>query len=388
MLNLFGGINRDEKRFEHLIKNSFDMIALLDENATQLYVSESCERILGYKTTELTPTQVIEEFIHPKDIDAVRKGFQDILSNKGFGSAQYRHKHKDGGWVYLEANGSNQLHNPLINAIILNVRDITESKKAERALRKSEKALKELNATKDRFFSIISHDLRTPFAGILGISDLLLELSEEGSYEEFPELVSHIKDSAQQAFSLLENLLEWSRTQTGRLTFNPENFTLNHSIQDIVLLLNDAAREKSISIISQLPRVFQVNADKHMVDTILRNLISNSIKFTKPGGEISISVTSENDKINVSVKDTGIGIPAKRLRKLFNVEGTRSTCGTKHERGTGLGLLLCKEFVDMHGESIWAESEPGVGSTISFSLSSPLSNTAHATRKKLSPYNI
>lgn len=371
MVNLFGGINKDEMRFKHLIKNSFDMIVLLNENATQNYVSESCERILGYKPCELTQTQVIEEFIHPKDVDAVKKGFQDILSNKGFGGAQYRHKHKDGGWVYLEAYGSNQLDNPLINAIVLNVRDITERKKAEKALKKSEKALKELNETKDRFFSIISHDLRTPFSGILGLSDLLLELSQEGSYEEFPELVSHIKDSAQQAFSLLENLLEWSRTQTGRLNFKPETFNLNHSVRDILPLLIDSAGEKSISISCDFRSHFLVNADKYMVETVLRNLISNSIKFTNPGGKISISLKEKSRKVHVIIADTGIGISEEKMQKLFQIKGNRSTCGTNSERGTGLGLLLCKEFIDMHNEEIWVESVPGQGSTFSFSLSVP-----------------
>lgn len=368
MLNLFGGINKDEMRFKHLIKNSFDMIVLLNENATQNYVSESCERILGYKPSELTQTQVIEEFIHPKDIEGVKKAFQDILSNKGFGSAQYRHKHKNGGWVYLEANGSNQLDNPLINAVVLNVRDITERKKAEKALKKSEKALKELNETKDRFFSIISHDLRTPFTGILGLSDLLLELSQEGSYDEFPELVSHIKDSAQQAFSLLENLLEWSRTQTGRLNFKPEMFNVNDSIRNILLLLTDAAKEKNISISSHFRTIFQVMADKYMVETVLRNLISNSIKFTNPGGKIRISLKTEAGKVIVIISDTGIGIPEEKMHKLFQIKGNRSTCGTNSERGTGLGLLLCKEFIDMHDERIWVESAPGMGSTFSFSL--------------------
>lgn len=368
MLNLFGGINKDEMRFKHLIKNSFDMIVLLNENATQNYVSESCERILGYTPSELTQTQVIEEFIHPKDIEGVKKAFHDILSNKGFGGAQYRHKHKNGGWVYLEANGSNQLDNPLINAVVLNVRDITERKKAEKALKKSERALKELNETKDRFFSIISHDLRTPFTGILGLSDLLLELSQEGSYDEFPELVSHIKDSAQQAFSLLENLLEWSRTQTGRLNFKPEMFNLNNSIRDVLLLLTDAAKEKNISISCHFRTIFQVMADKYMVETVLRNLISNSIKFTNCGGKIRISLKAEEKKVHVIIADTGIGISEKKMQNLFQIKRNRSTCGTNSERGTGLGLLLCKEFIDMHDERIWVESVPGLGSTFTFSL--------------------
>ncbi|MEF8985444.1 MAG: PAS domain-containing sensor histidine kinase, partial [Bacteroidales bacterium] len=281
-------LSESEQRFKQLIRNSFDMIVLLDTNGIQHYVSESCEYILGYKPEELVNVPVIDQFIHPEDQEKTRTGLLNILNNSNNGGTQYRHWHKNGGWVYLEAFGTNQIDNPSIQSVVLNVRDITERKNAEQALKASEARLAGLNATKDKLFSIIGHDLRGPFNSIIGFSNLLINQVQQKDYEGVERYARIIRDSSYRAMDLLTNLLEWSRAQSGKIEFNPEYIELVTVINEVTDLLDDSAKQKSITISRHLPHNLPVFADKDMVLTILRNLISNGIKFTNPGGEIMV----------------------------------------------------------------------------------------------------
>ena len=359
-----------EEKFKQLLKNSFDILVLIDSNGIQHYVSDSCEKILGYKPEELTNIPVIEKMIHPDDQEKTIDGLKGILQNHEYGGTQYRHRHKNGGWVYLEAFGTNQLDNPAIKSVVLNVRDITKRKNAEQALKESETRLSELNATKDRFFSIIAHDMKSPFHSILGLSELLYEQIRENNYKGLEKYASLIQKSSQQALNLLTNLLEWSRSQTGRIEFNPEYLELVEQINSGIELLNNYALQKSISITKNLPASIPVFADKAMTETILRNLISNAIKFTSPGGKIIIGAKSNQNEVIIWVKDNGVGIAKEDAEKLFRIDHSHSTPGTQRETGTGLGLLICREFVDLHSGRIWVESECGKGSTFYFTLPS------------------
>jgi len=358
-----GFIKRDEEKFKQLIKNSFDMTVLLDSNGNQHYVSESCERILGYKPEELINISVIEKMIHPEDQERTIAGLSDIIENSKNGGTQYRHRHKNGSWVYLEAFGTNQINNPLIKSVVLNVRDITDRKIAESKVR-----LSDANVTKDRFFSIIGHDLRSPFSSIIGFSELLVEQINEKDYDGIENYATIIHDSSKRAMNLLTNLLDWSRAQTGKIEFNLECFEIVTAINEVVALYKGSAEQKSIYISKKLPHDIPVVADKAMVKTILRNLISNAIKFTNPGGEIVIRAEQKEKELIVSVTDNGVGIKKEHIDKLFKIDYNYSTLGTNKEKGTGLGLLLCKEFIEMHGGKIWAESNETKGCSFNFSL--------------------
>jgi len=360
-----------DEKLKQLIKNSFDMIVLLDSNGIQHFVSESSEKILGYRSEELTNISVIEKMIHPEDQGNVIQEFQNILTKGGIGGAQYRHRHKNGGWVYLEAYGSNQINNPFINAVVLNVRDITERKNVEKRLLENETRLREMNATKDKFFSIIAHDLRSPFNTIVGFSDILAQQIHEKNYEELEKYITILQNSSQLALDLLVNLLEWSRVQTGRIEFNPEYLDLESLIKEVVKLFIEIARQKSINISLELSNNKPVFADKAMLGTILRNLISNGIKFTNSGGEIIISTIDNEDGLLVSVADNGVGIIKEDISKLFRIEESYSTNGTQNEKGTGLGLLICKEFIEKHHGELWVESQEGKGSNFYFSIPNP-----------------
>jgi len=246
--------------------------------------------------------------------------------------------------------------------------DITDRKKAEAALRENEIRLRELVATKDKFFSIIAHDLKSPFNSIAGFSDLLIQQVQEKDYEGIEEYATIIQDSSQRVMNLLMNLLEWSRSKTGRMEYNPEFVELVGLINQAIELLSDAARQKSLNLKLETPRNTPVSADRAMISTVLRNLISNAVKFTQPGGEIIISLVQKQKEVTISVIDTGIGIKKELIKKLFKIEESYTTVGTQNEKGTGLGLILCKEFVEKHGGKIWAESEFEKGSKFSFTI--------------------
>jgi len=246
--------------------------------------------------------------------------------------------------------------------------DITEQKLAEQALKEREASLRELNATKDKFFSIIAHDLKSPFNGIIGFSNVLVQQIQEKDYAAIEEYAGIIENSSQQAMDLLMNLLEWSQSQTGKMVFNPENINIVDLINKSTELLNVSAQQKFIVIYKEVPESYFISADKAMVSTILRNLISNAIKFTNVGGEIVISTVQMPNELMVSVSDNGVGIDKESISKLFRIDKSQSTLGTENEKGTGLGLLLCKEFVERHGGKIWVESEPGRGSKFFFSI--------------------
>lgn len=345
----------NEERFRQLIENSFDMIVLLDINGFQTYVSDSCQKILGYRPDELINIPVIDQMIHPDDKEYLITEFRSAIE-RGYGGVQYRHRHKNGGWVYLEAYGTNQLNNPAIHALVLNVRDITERKLAEDALKEKEVTLRELNATKDKFFSIIAHDLKSPFHSIIGYSNLALKQIQEKNYAEIEKYASVIQKSAQQTMNLLLNLLDWSRAQTGMLEFNPETIEPEKLIDELMPIFKGAAQQKTISISRNIAKNDAIIADKAMVNTILRNLISNAIKFTHPGGKILISVSQNNRQTIFTVSDNGVGIPETAFTKLFRIDQNYSTRGTQDEKGTGLGLIICKTFVKKHGGKLWFEN--------------------------------
>jgi len=249
-----------------------------------------------------------------------------------------------------------------------NIRDITERKRAEENLKESEKRLRELNATKDKFFSIIAHDLKSPFTSIIGLSELLAEQVSKNDYNGIDEYANMIQTSSWHAMDLLTNLMEWSRSQTGRMVFNPVNIKIGELIEEASALLEESANQKSITIAKDLPVGLIMFADKSMINTVLRNLISNAIKYTNPGGRIDISAIQGEKELTVNVSDNGVGIKEETLEKLFLIGASTSTRGTSDEEGTGLGLILCKEFISKHGGKIWAESLPGQGSRFAFTI--------------------
>jgi signal transduction histidine kinase len=238
-------------------------------------------------------------------------------------------------------------------------------------IQQSRKELQSLNATRDRFFSIIAHDLKSPFNQLLGLSELIESLAAKSDDEEIRKMALLINESAKRGKDLLENLLDWSRNQTGSIGFNPTEIPLASLIGDMVEMTHYYAKQKSIEIKMDIPPDLVVTADENMLKTVIRNLLTNAIKFTGSKGTIQIGAAQEQDQVHIAVQDNGVGIKQEILPKLFRVDQNPTTKGTSEEKGTGLGLILCKEFVDIHGGKIWAESSPGEGSVFHVVLPFP-----------------
>jgi signal transduction histidine kinase len=222
--------------------------------------------------------------------------------------------------------------------------------------------LHDLNTSKDKFFSIIAHDLRNPFNTIIGLTDLLLFNLESDDRVKLQKGLENIKGSSRQAYELLENLLMWARSQTGTLTFRPENADIKELALESLDLVSAQAARKNITINVDQIREVWLPADVNMIRTVLRNLLTNAIKFTPQNGYVSIGL-SENEEFGmVTVQDNGVGMEKDKISTLFNMDTSHKTKGTDKEPGTGLGLILCKEFIERHGGTLEVESEPGKGS--------------------------
>ncbi|MEI6455735.1 MAG: PAS domain-containing sensor histidine kinase [bacterium] len=270
------------------------------------------------------------------------------------------------------------------NPYIISVtRNITERKQAENSLRESEAKLKELNATKDKFFSIIAHDLLNPFNTILGFMEVIIQDYEEMDKAQIHDYLKIVDTSSRQAFTLLENLLLWARSHTGSIDFRPDSVDIQKNVEDVIDLLKTQAEKKEVSISSEIKDQFIVTADKNMIDTILRNLLTNALKFSFRKGKITVSAKKTNGCIEISVRDNGLGITREDIVNIFRIDNKTSTLGTDKEKGSGLGLILCKEFVEKNGGRIWVESEFGRGSIFKFTI--PFDNDRN---KSGQPYSV
>jgi signal transduction histidine kinase len=270
-------------------------------------------------------------------------------------------------WYEFKISQVNNFRGDLLGKIFI-FRDITERKKSEEALKQSEKNLIELNEIKNRFFSILSHDLRSPFSGLLGFVEILKEDYQTMPDSERESFISEIDVTVKNIYSFLEDLLEWSRLNMGSFQADIESVNLYNEVENVFTLLKYNAKRKCIIMVNELNASDFALGDSSMVKLLLRNLISNAIKFSHEGDRIRVYAKKSDSQIEISVEDTGTGIPPEALPKLFRLDVKYTTPGTANERGSGIGLVLCKEIVDKLGGNIKVKSELGKGSIFTFSL--------------------
>lgn len=334
-----GIANSGENAMKYLESNMPDLI-LLDIMMPEMDGYEVCKRIK--QSTKHKDIPII--FLTAKtDIDDVIKGFE-------YGAVDYITKPFN------------------ISELKVRVRNHLNLQAARNELKKANEQLNTINQEKDRFFSIIAHDLRSPLSGFAGLSELLVKQIQQNNLGMIEKYAIAMQDSAKVTMDLLMNLMSWSRAQTGKMNYQPEKLLVSDVVDQSIVLVKHAAEEKSIALTTEIAEGATIYADKEMIGVVLRNLISNAIKFTNAGGSVKVSAETNAQAVTIRVIDDGVGMNEEMVNKLFRIDTKTSRTGTNNEVGTGLGLLLCKEFIDMQGGTIHVASEENKGTTISFTI--------------------
>lgn len=368
------GHNITEKRkyeeqmllLNHSMKSLNDCVSITDIHDNIIYVNDSFCKVYGYGKDELLGKNI--KMLRPESVENFTEMILPATINAGW-TGEIINKRKD-GTLFPVLISTSPVKNEAGEIVALQgiATDITKRKEIEEQLARQTKELLELNSTKDKFFSIIAHDLRSPFNALIGLSDLLANNYHEMDNSDVEESINDIYRASKQAFTLLENLLDWARSQTGRMEYQPVTFNLTELLSQTVSVASAAAENKEIQLSIDGPKDLPVFADKNMIYTVLRNLVSNAIKFTPAKGKITLRSEQTDSEVLFMVEDTGVGISEENIARLFQIDKTFSIEGTAEEKGTGLGLILCKEFIDKHKGKISVKSAPGKGSSFIVSL--------------------
>lgn len=361
-------VEKQLKKLSTAIEQSPTSIVITDTKANIEYINPKFTELTGF-----SPEEVIGK--NPRILNS---GKTDTKVYKSLWETIGKGENWMGEFINRKKNGEEFIESAIIAPLLDNERnivhfiavkeDVTEKRKTEQIIKQQIEQLSELNSTKDKFFSIIAHDLRNPFNSLLGYSEILAKKAPQYPIEKIQKISTSINDVARNTFKLLENLLDWSRLQTGRITANFQKIKPSDIISDIMFLCEPIAKSKNIKLSTNISCDDYIKADNDMLNTLIRNLVTNAIKFTNRLGSITIKTESGQEEIVFSISDTGIGIEPQHINTLFKIDSKLSKKGTDNENGTGLGLILCKEFIEKHNGRIRVESELGVGSTFFFTI--------------------
>lgn len=368
--NIEKEISEKEIKFREIISQTNDGIIVFDDQKKIIVWNKGAEKIFGVTAEEVINESIVDihyRFSPPDKRDRNRID-RIITSIIRFEDPRIFNTLIDDEFFCKNSNNSKYIES-LIFPIKFSdtwlfgivMRDVSEKKKYE-------KKLLQINSSKDRFLQILAHDLRNPFNALLGFSDLLLSNLYKYDLPTIEHQLKIQKKIIQRAYRLLEDLLLWSKSQLGMLKLNLEEVLLQDFCSDIINRLRGSAKAKDISIKFFESEPAKVSADKNMLNIILRNLLTNAIKFTHKGGTINIFTEKKNDFIRITVSDNGIGMSEETMKQLWDLANPVTTKGTGNEEGTGLGLIICRDLVEKHGGRIWVESAPGKGSDFTFSL--------------------
>jgi PAS domain S-box-containing protein len=326
-------------------------------------LNNALARLLGYEPQEILGKNMLESVVHEQDQDIVRANIAKEYARPYL----VRFVKKNGETIFAELEARNfEINGEIMR--VASVRDISERIKSEEEIRRVNTELRNAIAEKDKFFSIIAHDLKSPISGFLSLTKILVEDFEELTVKEVNRSLDALYASSVRVYALLENLLEWARVQQGLLTCSPSHFLLKGVVRASLDFTHSVADQKGIVLRDETPDDLIVCIDPPMIGTVLRNIISNALKFSNRGGQVRITARLDGDMVTVAVRDEGVGMDRHTLSMLFSLDNKITRPGTEGEASTGLGLILCKEFIEKHGGTIWVESSPGQGTTFSFTL--------------------
>lgn len=374
------------RRSALIFENMNEAVFIFNKQGIIVDINSAAELLYGFKRGYLVGNSIDCLSQNGLKLNEKEKVFNSLLSSKTANFKFWYNQPISNAKIHIDIDFLPLTDNSgAIIAFYTIAREITELTKANekignfidelqtktKELEKYSEELKLSNTSKDRFFSIIAHDLKSPFQGILGFCNILKDEYETLNNEDIHYMVRNISDSAQNLYDLIENLLEWSRLQLGKIEYTPEDFSLDLVLYSVKNILNGNALKKNISIIIESEQNFVVNADNNMINSIVSNLLSNAIKFTKKNGIIKIVSKRQKNFVAVSIIDNGIGIDNKMLKQLFKIDINISRNGTENEKGTGLGLILCKDFIERNGGTIKVKSKVNSGTT--FTITIPLS---------------
>jgi|GEM_PF-2713280 len=363
-------LKEDEIKFRTVADYTFDWEFWLNNDNQFIYCSPSCKRITGYdRKIFIENPDLMTQIIHPEDLASYNTHIDSTDPKKPCSGMYYRIITRSDEVRWIE-----HICQPVFdeNGAIIGRRgsgkDVTIRISALNQINELNEKLQLLNSDKDRFISILGHDLKTPLNNLLGLTEVLKKDLPQLTSEELLKIVDYIHQSAVLSNNLLKDILTWARSQQGKIPFNPQFVHLVQLCKNVMDVLNPSAFAKNITINLSVDEKLHVYADSNMVKSILLNLVSNAMKFTNSGGRITVSAEEFDEIVIISVSDTGIGISPGNIAKLFDISQVVSTKGTANETGTGLGLLLCKDFVEKQGGKIWVESEVKKGSHFKFTL--------------------
>ena len=356
-----------EQRYRCLIETANEGI-IVAKGRRLVFVNPMMLELTGYSQEEMLANDFLE-FVCNEDWDLVLNNQLKRLSGElADPRYQLRIVRKDKSIKWVDMNGV-KIEWEGEPATMNFVTDITERKRVEAEIAFKNEELLRLNSEKDKFFSIIAHDLRGPFSGFLGLTQIMANQLADLTMDELQQIAISMKNSATNLSNLLENLLEWSLVHQGLMPFNPKILKLRPIADESISIMQEPAKSKDIEIINNISDDTMVFADSNLLQTVIRNLVSNAVKFTHKGGNIRLySRTTEERRVEISIHDSGIGISPKMLNQLFRLDSKTNRNGTEGESSSGLGLLLCKGFVEKHGGKLWAESEEGKGSIFYFTI--------------------
>ena len=361
-------IRENQIRFENMANTAPVMIWIADVDGLFSFLNKVWLDFTGNEMGDDLGMNWLKN-VHPEDLEKLLGHYQDAFRSKTAFSYEFRFRRNDDVYRWIMINGTPRFsRNSIFMGFIGSCSDISEQKESEEKIQNINIELAEINATKDKFFSIISHDLRSPLSGLMQILFIITEDYDSLPNEERLQMITDVANTSKKTYELMENLLEWSSIQTGTIPFYPQKLTLLSLINNLEELYNQNLKSKKITLNINVDPEISVFADKKMAETILRNLISNAIKFTYPNGTVSVSSEPGNDFVVTKVIDTGVGIKAEKISELFMVDKVQSTPGTAKETGTGLGLILCKELVEKQNGKMWVESKVNEGTTFYFTL--------------------